>query len=1621
MNTQAPPRRSARIILWIACCLCIVGHVHAGTFTSSTSAPAVTGLDIANFAAQTDTDKWFFQTSDEADPSDAAKGQTFITGTSVVKLKALTYKIGSGSKAAPTTYKVRVGTVSGTTFTQIFTETINQTANTASGAYMTWTLGTPPTLAANTTYAIDVSMDSGVGYQTGLPYLSNTGNISNARIGQLYDSGDMGVGNATMAFISSQDRVFHLDLEDPQNPTPEDGATVPAGNVVLSWTNLPPTTGTNVWVDVWFGTNPSALTKIVSAALNKTTHTVSAPVADTYYWRIDSYLNGVATGTPATGTRFDFIVIDTDVDGMPDAFELLHTTPASGTALVPGDDLDSDGLTNIQEYTQGTLPRDSDTDNDTLLDGPELTGVGSRPPTSPTDADSDNDTLNDGVESNTGVWVSTSNRGTNPKDTDTDNDGLSDDVETNTGTYVSETNTGTNPLIKDTDGDGAEDWYETSAAYTNPVNATSKPGVPYPLPDPDASTGTGTKPVKVFILSGQSNMVGFGRVAGSGTDTLQTVTQTEKKFPNLITSTNAWTVRQDVLYRGVISALGDGPLAVGFGESSDSFGPELGFGHVMGYVHCEPVLIIKTSNGNRALGWDFLPPGSPRYAYSGTTYAGYGDYVKQPGGTTVPANWYAGKQYDDSFLHEDDMGAKAWASGLAYVIDAAVKHGGKTYLSKTNHTSTAGNAPVPAGNANWAVYNVTNVVDVLDNFATEYPQWATRGFEIGGFGWFHGWNDGQSSETEYAVRYETNLVRLIKQLRLYYNARYPGKIQPTAPFVCVTSGFDGFAAAGNRLTVVNAQLAVGNPAEYPEFDGNVKSMEGRGYWRTTGPNTGQDYHYWHNAETFMLVGDAMGRGMAELLAASSNESQLTALTLSGGTLAPAFVGDTFAYVAITADASITVTPTLAGAAITVNGNTVASGAASAAIPLGLGANTITVASTVSGNTSTYTLTVTRTQNTYTWAKDLAGPSSWNTAANWTPNTGFPNGPDDLSLITNDITNDNQISLSAPVSVGGLDIGDASGDSAFIVDAGYSLTFNVTTGSATLDRTATGTSADTISTAIILADPLTVSVATTTGSLALNGAISETGGAKSLTKTGAGVLILGAANTHSGGTTLTNGTLTLDHASALGGGTFTFGNNTNNPYLTNSTGSTITAANDMIWAGNYRLGNNWNFSGDVTLSVNATQEIYGTVTVSGVVSGATGINKHGTGGLAFTGLNTFTSQTNLRQGSITINTLKNYGVASSLGAPTTTSIVIASTNSSTLAYTGAGDTTNRPIQVGGTATGAVNASLSNNGTGPLIFTAAVFNTPVAMTGGAARTLILGGSFAAAPNEVQGIIGDNTLNGAGANTNHIHLSKGGAGTWKISGANTYSGNTSVGGTGGALILGANNVLPDTTAVTIGASTLDADTRTDTVGTLDVSAAATIRLGNGAALAFADSSTVDWSGGTLAITGTFVSGSSLRFGITSSGLTSAQLAQISALGVTSFTLNASGYLVGNTAPTFTNWQTANGSAGAFTADHDGDGVANGIEYFLGGNSNTTGYTPLPAVVNTSGTLRITWNKSANYAGTYGTNFWIETTDTLGGTWTMETLGGNVAIVGNAVTYTFPVGTRRFVRLKVSNPVTP
>ena len=139
-------------------------------------------------------------------------------------------------------------------------------------------------------------------------------------------------------------------------------------------------------------------------------------------------------------------VFDEDEDGLPDSWEINNDLdPEDNGDVDPNNgaegDPDQDGVTNIDEFENGTDPQDVDTDNDDL---------------------------NDNVETNTGVFVSATNTGTDPNLEDSDADGLLDGAEVENGT---------SPLNADTDGDQFSDADEVEAG-TDPLDENSFPDVP---------------------------------------------------------------------------------------------------------------------------------------------------------------------------------------------------------------------------------------------------------------------------------------------------------------------------------------------------------------------------------------------------------------------------------------------------------------------------------------------------------------------------------------------------------------------------------------------------------------------------------------------------------------------------------------------------------------------------------------------------------------------------------------------------------------------------------------------------------------------------------------------------------------------------------------------------------------------------------------------------------------------------------------------------------------------------------------------------------------------------------------------------------------------------------------
>ncbi len=343
------------------------------------------------------------------------------------------------------------------------------------------------------------------------------------------------------------------------------------------------------------------------------------------------------------------------------------------------------------------------------------------------------------------------------------------------------------------------------------------------LPRPDGKPADMTKPVQVFILLGQSNMVGLGKIAGDKEGTLEHAVKEKKKYSYLVDEAGNWSERTDVRYVRVMDGRGGGTqlfnnewMTV---KTCRTIGPEFGIGHPVGNAIDAPVMILKSCIGNRSLGWDLLPPGSERYEFvtkdkqgaeKTLVYAGYKDRPdswemdKAKGTATEPPPWLdkAGKVID-------------WYAGKQYDADVA---------------------------------KAKKVLEELDKY---YP--AATKYEVAGFFFWQGEKD--CGNAGHASRYEQNLVRFIKQLRKDFNA-------PDAKFVLATLGESTRGSGGPGGMVLDAQLAVdGTSGKYPEFKGNVATI----YSHPMAQGGSGNGHYGGKAEVYMDVGEAMGQAMVDLL------------------------------------------------------------------------------------------------------------------------------------------------------------------------------------------------------------------------------------------------------------------------------------------------------------------------------------------------------------------------------------------------------------------------------------------------------------------------------------------------------------------------------------------------------------------------------------------------------------------------------------------------------------------------------------------------------------------------------------------------------------------------------------
>jgi len=283
-----------------------------------------------------------------------------------------------------------------------------------------------------------------------------------------------------------------------------------------------------------------------------------------------------------------------------------------------------------------------------------------------------------------------------------------------------------------------------------------------------------------------------------------------------------------------VSAIADGnkrsgPLSVGYGGNKDKIGPEFGFGLSMAQKLDAPILIIKTSWGGKSINYNFRPP-----------------------------------------------------SAGPYELNEKEKKGGKAEEIKKN------------ASLNWRMMNEA-VRAVLKDLKKYHPAYDPKaGHEMAGFVWFQGFND-QFSDA-FRDNYRQNMIHFIKDVRKEYET-------PKMPFVIGVLGTNMTKEGVDKNAVSVGQREA---AKAPEFKGNVVSVESYkvydlkarkvfdggwaknfAQWRLVGSD--RPYHYLGSGKFFVRLGDAFANAMFGLIENKTASVPSGIVVTSGEKIA--FLGD----------------------------------------------------------------------------------------------------------------------------------------------------------------------------------------------------------------------------------------------------------------------------------------------------------------------------------------------------------------------------------------------------------------------------------------------------------------------------------------------------------------------------------------------------------------------------------------------------------------------------------------------------------------------------------------------------------------------------------------------------------
>ena len=286
-----------------------------------------------------------------------------------------------------------------------------------------------------------------------------------------------------------------------------------------------------------------------------------------------------------------------------------------------------------------------------------------------------------------------------------------------------------------------------------------------------AAASADAKPLKVFILAGQSNMEGHAEIGtfdyiGDDPATAPLLKQMRGPDGKPHVCDHAYI---SYFTGGDTNGEGFGKLTAGYGarenpcEDGGKIGPEFTFGITMDAAFDEPVLLIKTAWGGKSLFHDFRPPSAGVYPRTSQD---------------IKENRY--------------------------------------HKAKSGHYYRL------------MIEHVKKVLADPKRVCPEYD--AAQGFEVAGFVWLQGWNDmvdydvypevDEHSKKPRFAKYSECLAAFIRDVRKDINV-------PKMPFIIGVMGVNGTKADAAILAFREAMTA---PSLLPEFKDNVAAVPTAPFW-----------------------------------------------------------------------------------------------------------------------------------------------------------------------------------------------------------------------------------------------------------------------------------------------------------------------------------------------------------------------------------------------------------------------------------------------------------------------------------------------------------------------------------------------------------------------------------------------------------------------------------------------------------------------------------------------------------------------------------------------------------------------------------------------------------------------